>query len=482
MAKPSRQATAVPTPTPRATKVRQEHQRREKYFRQRYPRLDDLPIVHRHAAGVDLGGRTSHFVAFEVGEELEVREFGMTTEALVATVLDLRAAGVTTVAMEATGVYWAPLYDLLEAQHIEVFLVNPAHAKNVPGRPKSDKLDCRWLQRLHKYGLLSASFRPPAAWRPVRNLYRHRTRQVQQAADALRRMQKVLDQMNVRPHQAVSDLGGVTGMRIVRAIVAGERDPAVLARLRDPRCAVTEAELVAELTGVFAADAVWQLASHRRTYDHFLAEIARVDAALEEALTALVPGEAAPWPERRAADPHPLPLGKHAPAFNAAAYVTAILGQDPTALPGIGPQIALGLLCELGPDLCAWPTAKHLGSYLGVAPVPKISGGRLLSARTRAGTHPAAVLLRQAAAAIVRADDTALAAFYHRLAKRIGKGKALTALAYKLLRMYYHLVQDGSAYVEAGAAAYEAQYQQRQRTALEKRARHMGYTLTPIAA
>jgi transposase len=206
-------------------------------FNKRYRRVEDLPVVNRHAAGIDLAGAGSHFVAIEIGDEIEVREFGGTTDEVKAMVRYLLDHGVTTVAMEATGVYWMVVYDLLEAADLEVCLVNPTHVKNVPGRRKDDKLDCRWLQKLHKYGLLSASFRPPLEDRPLQSLYRQRTRLIRLAADEMRRMHHALDVMNVRLHKVVSDVGGVTGMRIVRAIVEGEHDPATLATYRDPRCA-----------------------------------------------------------------------------------------------------------------------------------------------------------------------------------------------------------------------------------------------------
>jgi transposase len=452
------------------------------YFQQRYPRLEELAIIHRHAAGIDLGGKTSHFVALEIGQEIEVREFGMTTAQLVEMCLYLQEHEVSSVAMESTGVYWVPVCDILERAGLEVFLVNPTHAKNVPGRRKDDKMDCRWLQKLHKYGLLSASFRPAEEIRPLRSLLRHRQGLVEQLADQTRRLQKVLDMMNVRIHKAVSDLGGLTGMRIVRAIVAGEVDPAVLATLRDPRCECSAEQLVAELTGFYSAHLVKQLASVLRLYDGLLAEITRVDADVEAEMQTLAPVAPAVLQERLAADTHAWPTGKHAPAFNASAYVELITGCDPAALPGIGPQHALRLLGELGRDMAKWPTVKHFGSYLTLAPVEKISGGKLLSARTRPGTHPAAVIFRQAAAVVVKQDSSALAAFYRKVASHRGKGKALTALAYKIARMYYYLMKYGTAYVEVGEDQYAERYHQQQITALQKRAKRLGYTMTPVAA
>ncbi len=198
-------------------------------FTKRFSCVEEMPVIHRHAAGIDLAGAASHFVAVEIGAELEVREFGGTTAEVREMVAYVVEQGVTTVAMESTGVYWMAVYDLLEAAGVEVYLVNPTHVQHVPGRRKDDQLDSRWLQKLHKFGLLSASFRPHPDDRPLQSLYRQRTRLIQLAADEIRRMQKALDVMNVRVHKVLSDLGGITGMKIVRAIIRGEHDPATLA-------------------------------------------------------------------------------------------------------------------------------------------------------------------------------------------------------------------------------------------------------------
>ena len=449
-------------------------------FVKRYPRVEDMPVVHRHAAGIDLAGAASHFVAVEVGDEIEVRDFAGTTDEVKALVAYLVAQGVTTVAMESTGVYWMVVYDLLEAAGLEVYLVNPTHVKNVPGRRKSDQLDCRWLQKLHKYGLLSASFRPHPEDRPLQSLYRQRTRLVRLAADELRRMQKALDVMNVRTHKAISDLGGLTGMRIVRAIIAGEHDPAKLAALRDPRCACSAEELQAALTGNYLPHQVLALKQALARYDLLAAQLAELDAEIEAVLRALIPLSDAEVAAQVSVTPPPRSTGKHAPAFPVISYVQLLTGQDPTILPGIAAASALGLQAELGRDLTKWPTVKHFTSYLTLAPVQKISGGKLLKSSTRPGTHPAAVIFKQAAAAVSR-TDTALGAYYRQLALRIGSGKALTATARKLAEQYYYLMRYGRDYVDVGAQQYEARYHQRQIAALTKRAKKLGLTVTAAA-
>jgi transposase len=458
---------------------RRAPQKRQR-FCSRYQRLEDLPVRHRHAAGIDLAGAASHFVAVEIGDEIEVREFGGTTDEVRELVAYLVAQGVTTAAMEATGVYWMVVYDLLEAAGLEVYLVNPTHVKHVPGRRKDDKLDCRWLQKLHKYGLLSASFRPALEDRPLHSFSRQRQRLVRLAADELRRMQQALDVMNVRIHQAISDLGGVTGMRLVRAIVAGEYDPATLATLRDPRCACSPEELQAALTGHYLPTQCLALKQALARYDLAVQQIADLDVEIETVLRGLLPCADAEVEAQLAAHPAPLPTGKHAPAFPVASYLQVLLGQDLTVLPGIGPQLALSILAETGRDWEKWANAKHFASYTTLAPQPRISGGKVLSSRTRPGTHPLATLFRQAAAAVTR-TDTALGAFYRRLAVQIGKAKALTATARKIAVQFYELMRYGRAYVDQGAARYEERYRQQQIAAVVKRAHKLGLTVVPAS-
>ena len=452
-------------------------------FTRRYERVEDMPVVHRKPCGIDLSGADAHFTALEIDGEREVKEFGIMTPDLVEIVSYTLLHKVTSVAMEATGVYWMVLYDMLELAGIEVYLVNPTHIKQVPGRAKDDKLDAIWLMKLHKYGLLSASFRPSEQFRPLRSFYRQRKRLVELSADEVRRMQKALDMMNVRIHQAISDLAGQTGLRLVRAIVAGERDPEKLAALRDPRCRCTTEELVKALTGFYVEHLVFELSQALARYDALLLQIAEVDAQIELVFQRLLPAadqDGVPEDALATVQP-PAPKGKHVPGFNVASYVQRITGHDPTVIPGIGPMGSLGLLAELGTDMTKWETSKHFGSFLRIAPMKRISGGKQLSVRTAPGLHPAAVIFLQAAAAVSR-SDTALGAFYRHLAVRIGKGKAMMATAYKIARMYYNLMRYGQQYVEIGEAKYNEKYHKRQLATLAKRATQLGMTLVPAAA
>ncbi len=446
-------------------------------FCARYPK-GDLPVIHRHAAGIDLAGRGGHFIAVEVSEtELEVLEVGGMTPDIEEWVPYLKSHGVTTVAMEATGVYWMPVYDALEKAGIEVFLVNPSHAKNVPGRPKDDKLDARWLQKLHRYGLLSASFRPSEDIRPLQSFWRQRVRLVRSCADALRRRQKALDEMNLRPHKVLSDLDGLTGQRIVDAFIAGERDPATLAAFRDQHCRCSEEELRAALTGYYQKHLVFALKQARNTYKFIETQIAELDLQIQQHLTSMIPLPEDEATDSASIDAHEMTPGKHAPPFDIPATLVRLLGVDPTQLPGVGGLIALGLLSELGYDMSRWPTDRHFASYLGLAPVEKISGGKRISSRTRPGIHPAASLLLQAAVVTVRCDN-AIGGFYRRKAAAIGKQKALFATAHKIATFYYHLSKDGQQYVELGVQEYEAKYQAHQVALLKKKAKKLGFDLS----
>ena len=471
----------------RTRKATRLPKRPTKRFCQEYTELEGLQIVHPHAAGIDIGGALSHFVAIEIRPGvIEVREFGCNTNELYALRDYLRAHGITTVALESTGVYWIPLYDILTEAGFEVFLVNPSHVKNVPGRRKDDKLDCKWLLKLHTYGLLSASFRPSAEILPLRTYWRARLQLVQLQADEIRRMQKALDEMNIRVHKVMSDLVGVTGRAIIAAILAGERRPEVLATYRDCRLACSEEELREALTGNYRPEKVFQLKLAFERYQHYQQQITACDTEVETLLKMLIPlddddiaarVQHAGQPHKRTASE----LRRHLPTYDLEQYLELLLGVDATTTPGLGPILVMTVVSELGVDMSPWPTVKHFGSYLTLAPHHQISGGKILSNKTRKGAQRAALAFRQAAATVAK-TDTALGAFYRRLALRIGSAKALVATAYKIARIYYYLLKEGRAYVDRGAAAYEAKYRAHQLKSLERHAKSLGYQVTPVAA
>lgn len=430
-----------------------------------------LPVVHRRAAGVDIGS-TFHVVAVPAELDAEpIRSFRSFTGELNQLADWLVGIGITTVAMESTGIYWVPLFEILEARGLDVVLVNARDAKNVPGR-KTDINDAQWIQQLHSYGLLRASFRPGAAIVALRAYLRHRERMLEYAASHIQHMQKALMQMNLQLHHVVSDITGVTGMKIVRAIVAGEQDPDVLAKHRDVRCKASITTIRDALTGNYRPEHVFALRQAVELYDTYQAKLQDCDAEIERSVRALPkdePGEPPPEARRRQAQ-------RNEPRFEIRTLLHALVGIDLTQIHGLGPYSALRIIGECGTDMTRWPTSKHFTSWLTLAPGCKISGGKVLSARTRRSTNRAATLFRIAAVGVGR-TSTALGAFFRRLAARAGKAKAVTATARKIAVLFYNTLRHGSAYVDPGVNYYEERYRQRTLENLRRRADALGYTL-----
>jgi len=437
-----------------------------------------LEEINPNAAGLDCGA-AEHVVAVPPDRDRRpVQTFGVFTGELHTLADWLAACRVTHVAMEATGVYWIPVYEILEARGVHVSLVNARHVKHVPGR-KTDVSDAEWLRDLHMMGLLRGSFRPADDIVPLRAYLRHRTALLQGAAAHVQCMQKALVQMNLQLPLVVSDITGQTGMRIVRDLVAGERDPQVLARHRDPRCRASEAEIVAALTGNYRPEHVLVLTQHLALYDAHQAQLTDCDAAIEThltTLTATVPESTTPLPPPR--DPHRR-VAKNEPAFEVRAPLHRLTGTDLSQIDGIGPYNALRLIAELGTDMRRWPTERHFTSWLTLAPRNKVSGGRLLSSRTQPSANRAATILRVAAMTLGR-GDTALGAFYRRLAARVGKAKAITATARKLAIHVYYALKGDRPYVDPGAAAYDARFREQTLRRLQHRAQHLGFTLVSL--
>jgi len=435
--------------------------------------------VNLHAAGIDIGAE-SHWVAVPAHcDPQPVREFSSFSAGLQALTEWLVSCGIATVAMEATGVYWVPLYELLETRGLRVVLVNAKHFRNVPGR-KSDVLDCQWLQQLHTFGLLRGSFRPAAAIVRLRTYLRHREMLVQAGAQHIQHMQKALTLMNVQLHHVLSDITGETGMRILRAIVAGHHDPAELAKFRDPRCHASQDTIAAALTGTYQADYLFVLQQAVELYDVYHAKIQACDRQIERALRALTPKvdvQQTPPPPAR---PLQKPRG-HQMRINVRAPLYAAAGVDLTQINGIASHVALAVVSEIGVDMSPWPTEKNFTGWMCVAPGTKITGGKVLSSRTRTAANRVATLLRTAASSLMR-SQTALGAFGRRLAARIGEAKALTALTRKLAVQIYHTLKHGRIYKDPGAAAYDLQHRNRILRSLTKRARTLGYELVRIQA
>ena len=440
---------------------------------QREQRL--LQKIHLNAAGIDIGSR-SHWVSVPDDRDPQpVREFASFTHDLEALATWLEACGIDTVAMESTGVYWIPLYKVLEARGVEVLLVNARHVKGVPGR-KSDILDCQWIQQLHTFGLLRGSFRPDAPIAALRSLIRHRDQLVASAAAHIQRMQKALVLMNLQLHHVITDVTGVTGLAILRDIVAGETDPAVLARHRDPRCKATRQEIAASLTGHYRAEQLFVLRQAVECYDFYQAQIGHCDDEIQTQIGALEATCSAPA-EPLGQPGHTRRRSANEPGFEIRdPLYTVCEGVDLTALPGLGPYGALTLVSEIGLDMRRWATEKHFVSWLAVAPRNQISGGKLLGSRTPPSANRAAKILRMAAMSLGRSDH-ALGAFSRRLAARTGKAKAITATARKLAILVYRMLRDRIPYRESSAADYDQHHRSRVLRSLRKRAASLGCEL-----
>lgn len=434
-----------------------------------------LDRINPNAAGIDCGS-AEHFVAVPPDRDPNpVQSFKTFTSDLLRLADWLTACGVTSVAMEATGVYWIPIYEILEARGFEVLLVNARHLKNVPGR-KSDVSDCEWVRELHSVGLLRGSFRPADAIVGLRAYLRHRQTLVESAGTYIQRMQKALVQMNLQLPLVVSDITGVTGLRILRDLVAGQRDPHQLARHRDHRCHASQADIVDALTGHYRPEHLFVLQQNLELFDACQAQLAACDAAIEahvRTLTAKVDAPTAPLPAPRVTrKPR-----ENEPAFEIRTPLHQLTGGvDLTQIDGIAPYTALKLLSEIGTDMSRWPSDKHFTSWLTLAPKNKISGGRLLSSRTQPSANRAAAILRMAAMSLGR-TQTALGAFYRRLAARIGKPQAITATARKLAILVYRALKGELVYRDPGADGYDAQQRTRVLRRLRQRANNLGFAL-----
>ena len=433
-----------------------------------------LHIAYPNACGIDIGA-TSHFVAVPSDRDDEpVQEFPAFTADLERLVQWLRRCRITAVAMESTGVYWIPLFEMLDAAGFEVHLANARHVKNVPGR-KSDVLDCQWLQQLMSYGLLRGGFRPAEEVCALRAVWRHRDMLLSYQARHVQHLQKAMTQMNVQLHHVISDIMGVTGQAIVRAIVAGERDAPNLAKLRDRRIKADEAEVAAALQGNWRDEHLFALKQALALIDAYAAQITECDGKLQQLLGALK-GHA--LPEAGLGTPKRGTPAKNSVRFDARTSLFEASGVDLTRIPGIDTSTALKVISEIGVDLARFPTVKHFASWLGLCPGTKISGGKVLSSATKPCANRAAQALRMAAQAL-RKSQTALGAHHRRLCSRMDKPKAITASAHKLARLVYFMLTKGQAFVEAGQDEYEERYRQRVVQNLTRRAHQLGFQLTP---
>jgi len=419
----------------------------------------NLQHINVHAAGIDIGSR-SHFVAVPEGiDEMPVREFPSFTGDLEQMAAWLISCGVTTVAMESTGIYWMPAFEILERHGIEVKLVNARHVKNVPGR-KSDVLDCQWLQQLHTYGLLRGAFRPDAQVCTLRAYVRQRAMMVRSAASYIQRMQKALSQMNLQLHNVVTDITGLTGMRIIKAILSGERKPEVLAAMRDRRCKNSVATIARSLHGSYRPEHLFSLQQAVEFYEFHQEKISACDLQILEQLKSF-------------------DSQNDKPPKNVAEALQLMSGVDLTSIDGIDTNTALKILAEIGTDMSRWKSAKHFASWLGLSPGTRVSGGKVLSSATKPVANKAAAALRIAAFTLLN-SKSALGAYLRRQKARLGAPKAITATAHKLARLVYMMLKQGTAYVDAGQEYYEKRYRGRVVQNLKRRAQELGFELVAI--
>lgn len=456
-----------------------------------------MPVVHSDAAGIDIGA-TTHWVcvpedAVARGQS-PVREFGAFTKDLDELVEWLLRCRVQTAVMESTSVYWVPLFQKLEAAGLEVLLVNARHVRHVPGR-KSDCKDCQWLQRLHSYGLLNGSFRPGDDICRLRTLMRHRDNLTKSCGAETQHMQQALNQMNIHLHHAVSDLTGETGLRIVDAILAGERDPEKLVQLRDAQCSKsTPGELAAALQGDWREEHLFVLRQSLENYRHLLRQMETCDRELEKTLAKVLVNPASVSEEERPQNPPAAQpkAGKKKKKFkklksstglkrDLTAELTRICGVDLTKVIGLNVLGVLILVSEIGVDMSRWRNAKAFCSWLGLCPGNKISGGKILSSRTVHVVNRVSILLRTVAPSVGR-SDTWLGIFHRRMRARLGPAAANTATARKLACMIYHLLRYKEEYIDVDCLIYQDKIRRSRIAKLNKQAEELGFELIKKAA
>jgi transposase len=445
--------------------------------RARRARVDrPLAVLKPNAAGIDIGSEV-HYVSVPPDRDPEdVRRFGCYTADLRRMAEWLKSCGVDTVAMEATGVYWVPAFEILEEYGFEVYLVDARQTRNVSGR-KTDVLDCQWIRQLHSYGLLTAAFRPAQEIAAMRAYWRHRQGLVESCSRQIQLMQKALEQMNVQLHKAVSDIAGLTGLSIIRRIVAGDRDPRELAKLRHKSIKRSEAELAEALTGNYKGEHVFALGQALESYDFFQGQMERCDGEIQRCMAGIASKTSPPIPaaNRRRS------RWKNQPHFDLRTELHRVCGVDLTRIESIDAVTAQSVISECGIDMTRFPSEKHFSSWLCVCPNNTITGGRVRSTRTRrVRRHRAADSLRRAAQSL-HSSKSALGAQYRSMRARHGAPKANKAMAHKLARLIYRLLKHGETYVSEGIDQYEARHRERALRGLRHRAQALGYGLVSQA-
>lgn len=455
----------------------------------------NISIINPDSAGIDIGSR-SHFVAVpEDCDEKNVREFSSTTTGLLEMVNWLKKCSIKTIAMESTGSYWIPAYEILESSGFEVYLVNAQFIKNVPGR-KTDVIDCQWIQKLHSFGLLSKSFRPQDHALKLRALARQHTSLIEHRSPHVQHMQKALQEMNVQLHTHIRDITGLTGMRIINAILQGERNPKVFATLVHPSCKNPSEKIANSLRGNYRDEHLFALKQARDLYMFFSEKVVEAEQEIQKALA-----EFSDYVNFKDNKKQALEVDdskndivfkklkklkiekkenekkvKKGLSFSADPFLKAITGVDLTTIPGIDQTLGLKIMAEIGGNVDAWKSEKHFASWLGVCPGNKISGGRQISGKTKTCKNRVSIYLRMAANGLWNAKCY-LGAYLRRLRNRLGGMKAITATAHKLAKIIYAMIKQGVEYREIGEDFYERTYNQRRLKALQRQAKDMGFEL-----
>lgn len=442
-----------------------------------------LPVLYPDTAGIDIGSKT-HFVAVPSDRDITpVKEFSTFTADLHKMVNWLKECQIKTIIMESTGVYWIPAFELLESKGFDVKLVNARHVKNVSAH-KTDVLDCQWLQQLGTFGLLKGAFRPAEAILALRAYLRQRDMLIKTAAQHIQHMQKALTQMNLHLHNVISDITGKTGMAIIRNIVAGITDPKALAEQRDERCHNPIEIIEASLVGNYREEHLFVLKQALELYDYYMQKLAECDIQIEKTVKKLetkCDKRKVKRLEEKRSSLRAKKLKKHEYAFDLQSELIRTTGVDLTKIPAIGSSTALTIVSEIGLDMSRWRSAKHFASWLGLSPGNKVSGGKRLSGRTKPCANRVAVALRIAANTLYN-SQCAFGAFLRRMKARLGSPKAITALAHKLAKLIYLMLKYGRDYIEKGVKFYEEMYQKRREESLKRKAKELGYKLTPVAA
>jgi transposase len=438
--------------------------------------FENLPPLNQNAAGIDVGN-AEHHVAVPAGRGTEpVEKFGSFTADLHRMARWLKACGVKTVAMQATGVYWVALYQILEDYGLQVNVVNAHHTKTLPGR-KTDVLECQWLQKLHTFGLLNNSFQPAEEIWVLRTYMRQREKLVVGASTCIQHMQKALTEMNIQLANVISDISGMTGMAILRAIVSGERNPQALARLKNERIQASRQEIAQSLEGNWRPELLFVLEQSLALYDTYHQKIAECDDRIEAHLKCMeskTDAEQKPAPQARIARSH----RKQTSWVDLRVQLYRVAGVDLTQIDGINVQTAQTVISEVGVDMTRWRSEKQFASWLGLCPDNRVSGGKVLKRGTRHVINRAATALRMAAWSLFR-SQSALGANFRRLRRKLGAPKAITAMAHKLARLVYRMLKFGQSYVDKGMEHYEGKYRRQQIKWLAKMAAALNLQLTP---